>query len=55
MTNIIKYFLLILLAVIVIGFILFLIGMEIYVWVVYGGKPVSELPSWVLFFMFGGK
>ena len=32
-----------------------LVGVEIYVWVTYANTPASELPAWVLFFMFGGK
>ena len=32
-----------------------MIGIEIYIWVTYANTPVEELPSWVLFFMFGGK
>lgn len=39
-----------LLAIIVIGFV----AVEIYVWVTYANVPISELPAWVLFFMFGG-
>lgn len=35
----------------VLGFI----ALEIYVWVTYANTPVSELPSWVIFFMFGGR
>lgn len=31
-----------------------LIGMEIYVWVTYGGCDVSEIPAWALWFMFKG-
>lgn len=31
------------------------IGIEIYVWVNYAKTPVAELPSWVVFFMFGGR
>ena len=31
------------------------IGIEIYVWVQYGKTPITELPSWVVFFMFGGR
>lgn len=31
------------------------IGFEIYVYLKYGDVPVAELPSWVFFFMFGGK
>ena len=30
-----------------------LIGIEIYAWVVYGGKPVTEIPAWVLWLMWG--
>ena len=32
-----------------------LVVLEIYVWITYANTPVSELPGWVLFFMFGGK
>lgn len=32
-----------------------LIGIEIYVWITYRNTPISELPMWVLFFMFGGR
>ena len=42
---------LILFIIIFIGFIIF----EIYLWVTYGDTPVGELPSWVIFFMIGGK
>lgn len=31
-----------------------LIGIEIYVWVTYANVPITEIPSWALFFMFGG-
>ena len=31
------------------------IGLEIYVWVNYAKTPIAELPSWVIFFMFGGR
>ena len=31
------------------------IAVEIFVWITYGGKPVTEIPSWALVFMFGGK
>lgn len=31
-----------------------LIGVEIYVWVTYGDAPITEIPAWALFFMFGG-
>lgn len=45
----------------VIGIVLVLLatfalaGIEIYVWVTYSNTPASELPAWVLFWMFGGK
>ncbi len=29
-------------------------GLTVYCWVAYGGKPVTEVPSWALWFMFGG-
>lgn len=38
-------------------FIAALLGLgvlEIYIWVKYGNMPISEIPAWVLFFMFGG-
>lgn len=31
------------------------IGFYSYVYIKYGDVPVSELPSWVFFFMHGGK
>ena len=31
-----------------------MIGIEIYVWVCYGGKPTSEIPLWALWFMLRG-
>ena len=27
----------------------------IYALIAYGGKPVSEVPTWALWFLFGGK
>ena len=27
----------------------------IYALIAYGGKPVSEVPTWALWFIFGGK
>jgi hypothetical protein len=32
-----------------------LISIEIYCWITYGGKPVSEVPAWALWFMYGGR
>lgn len=37
-----------LLVAVVVGFI----GLEIFVWIVYGGKPVEEIPFWALWLMF---
>lgn len=31
-----------------------LIAAEICAWVLYGGKPIDEVPMWALIFMFGG-
>lgn len=31
------------------------VGIEIYIYQKYANVPVAELPSWVFFFMFGGK
>lgn len=28
---------------------------RIWITVKYGGKPIDEIPSWVLWFMMGGK
>lgn len=25
-----------------------LVGFVIYVWIVYGGKPITEIPAWAL-------
>lgn len=40
---------------IAIAFVAFIIGINIYILVKYGGKPIDEVPSWVLWFWFGGK
>lgn len=37
---------------IMILFALGLVGLVIYCYVVYGGKPVCELPTWVALIMF---
>lgn len=31
-----------------------IVGIEIYVWTTYGNLPVTEIPSWALWFMFKG-
>jgi hypothetical protein len=41
--------------VVVISIIAFFIGLNIYILIAYGGKPVDEIPSWVLWFWFGGN
>ena len=28
---------------------------EIFVWINYGDLPINEIPSWALWFMFGGR
>ncbi len=40
---------------IVISFAAFIIGLNIYILITYGGKPSDEIPAWVLWFWFGGK
>ena len=39
--------------VLIIVAIVALIVIEIYCWTNYGGKPVSEVPLWVLWFLWG--
>ena len=46
--TVIYYFVVISLCILLITFI----GMEIYVWISYGGKPINEIPTWALWFMF---
>ena len=36
-------------------FVIICIGWTIYAFVKYGGKPITEIPSWALWFMFGGN
>jgi hypothetical protein len=38
---------------VIVGILLVLayIGIEIYVWVVYGGTPTGEIPMWALWLM----
>lgn len=31
-----------------------LVGFTVFVWVKYGGKPITEIPFWALWFMWGG-
>lgn len=31
------------------------LGWSIYAFVKYGNKPIGEIPSWALWFMFGGN
>ena len=33
---------------IIVLFLLFNVGMAIYVYVMYGNKPISEIPGWAL-------
>ena len=53
-SELIKTALLFLVCGLLILIILGLIGVEIYVWVNYGGKPITEIPAWALWFMFSG-
>ena len=32
-----------------------LLAAEICAWVMYGGKPIDEVPLWAIWFMFGGR
>lgn len=34
-------------------FIVVVLGFGVYVLVTYGGKPITEIPSWVAWFFFG--
>lgn len=34
-------------------FIAAVIGFGVYVWVTYGGKPITEIPSWAVPFFLG--
>ncbi len=29
------------------------IGLETYLWINYGGKPIGEIPTWALYLMWG--
>ena len=55
MTNKIENVIMVLVAVIILLLLLAFVGIEIYVWVKYGNTPIGDVPSWVLFFMFGGR
>ena len=35
--------------------VLFLIGLNIYAFIEYGNKPMSEVPAWIWWLWFGGK
>ena len=34
-------------------FIVAVLGFGVYVWVTYGGKPITEIPSWAVPFFLG--
>lgn len=34
-------------------FFVAVIGFGVYVWATYGGKPITEIPSWAVPFFFG--
>ena len=36
-------------------FVVIYIGWTIYAFVKYGNQPITEIPSWALWFMFGGN
>lgn len=55
MTDKIENIIIVLVSVIILSLLFAFVGIEIYVWVQYGNKPITEIPSWVLFFMLGGK
>ena len=44
--------LLILLTIVIACIVAAFIVLEIYVWLTYGGKPITEIPSWALWLMF---
>ena len=54
-TSFVEKTLTVLMWVVVISIIAFIIGLNIYILVKYGGKPSAEIPAWVLWFWFGGK
>ena len=31
------------------------LGLEVYTWIEYGGKPASEIPGWVWWLWFSGN
>ena len=51
--EIIFNFTLLIILIILILFVIGIIVLEIYCWVNYGGKPISGIPAWVLWFMWG--
>ena len=34
-------------------FVVAVLGFGVYVWVTYGGKPITEIPSWAVPFFLG--
>ena len=53
--NKLSNILVLILAIIGVLLILGLVAVEIYVWITYANTPINELPSWVVFLMFGSK
>lgn len=51
MNNLAVKIFLILVAAIVLG----VVALTIYVFIVYGGKPITEIPSWAVWFMMPKK
>jgi hypothetical protein len=54
-TSFVKKLLTVLMGIVVISFAAFIIGLNIYLLITYGGKPSDEIPAWVLWFWFGGN
>ena len=53
--EIISKLLIILLTIVTILILGGFIALSIYVYVTYGGKPITEVPSWALPWFLGGK
>ena len=49
--NIWFYLLITLFIIIIVG----LASVEIFCWITYGKKPITEIPSWALWFMIGKR
>ena len=48
-------FVALMIAIVVVGIVaLICVGWSIYAFVKYGNKPITEIPSWALWFMFRG-